>query len=72
MGDCIQLQYCSEKSNERLCDKTNEIKCAQSEDSDPSGHLPSLISLGYPHEESPNLPNECTVKALIRIGKSPN
>ena len=33
-------------------DKTNKMACAPSEDSDQSGHLPSLISLHCPHEES--------------------
>ena len=33
-------------------DKTNKMTCASSEDSDQPGHLPSLISLRCPHEES--------------------
>ena len=39
-------------------------------DSDHPGHLPNLISLCYPHEETlgPQLPTECTVKTLIRLG----
>ena len=32
-------------------DKTNKMVCAPSEDSDELGHLPSLISLCYLHEE---------------------
>ena len=54
-------------------DKTNKMACAPSEDSDQPGHhaqsdqpghLPSLISLRCPHEESlgPKLPIECTAK----------
>ena len=47
-------------------DKTNEMACAPSEDSDQSGYLPSLISLHCPHEESlgpdHELPTECTAK----------
>ena len=50
-------------------DKTNKMTCAASEGSDQLGHLPSLISLLYPHEEAlgPWLPSECTVKILIRL-----
>ena len=33
-------------------DKTNKMICAPSEDSDTSGHSPSLISLHCPHEET--------------------
>ena len=33
-------------------DQTNKMACASSEDSDLLGHLPSLISLRCPHEES--------------------
>ena len=33
-------------------DKTNKMAGAPSEESDQSGHLPSLISLRCPHEES--------------------
>ena len=45
-------------------DKTNEITCAPSQDSDQPGHPPCLISLRCPHEESlgPWLPFECTAK----------
>ena len=32
--------------------KTNKMACVPSEDSDQPGHLPSLISLRCPHEES--------------------
>ena len=39
-------------SNEPLRDKTNIMAFAPSEDSDQPGHLPSLISLRCPHEES--------------------
>ena len=47
--------------------------CAPSEDSDQPGHLPSLISLRCPHEETlgPQLPTECTAKTLIRLGGCP-
>ena len=38
--------------NEPPHDKTNKMTCAPSEDSDQPGHLPSLISLRCPHEES--------------------
>ena len=45
-------------------DKTNKMACAPSSDSDQPGHLPSLISLRCPHEESlgPKLPIEHTAK----------
>ena len=33
-------------------DKTSNMTCAPSEDSDQSGHLPNLISLHCPHEET--------------------
>ena len=38
--------------NEPPHNKTNEVACAPSEDSDQPGHPPSLISLRCPHEES--------------------
>ena len=59
--------------NEPLHDKTNKITFVHSEDSDQPGHLPSLISLRCPHEETlgPKLPIEWTAKTLIRLGKCP-
>ena len=33
-------------------DNTNKMACVPSKDSDQPGHLPSLISLLCPHEES--------------------
>ena len=40
------------RKNELPHDKTNKMACAPSEDSDQSGHPPSLISLCCLHEES--------------------
>ena len=40
------------KENEPPHDKTNNVACAPSKDSDQPGHAPSLISLCCPHEES--------------------
>ena len=50
--------------NEPPHDKTNKTACLPSEDSDQPGHLPSLISLCCPHEETlhPQLPIERTAK----------
>ena len=61
-------------SNEPPHDKTNEMACAPSEDSEQLGHPPSLISLRCPHEESwgPELPTERTAKTLIRLGGCPD
>ena len=42
LGNQIELQH----------DKTNKMTCAPSEDSDRSEHLPSLICLRCPHEET--------------------
>ena len=41
--------------------------------SDQPGHLPSLISLRCPHEETfnPQLPTECNAKTLIRLSGCP-
>ena len=66
----IQVGQLLVKSYEPPCDKTNKMACAPSEDSDQPGHLPSLISLRCPHEESlgPKLSNERTAKTLIRLG----
>ena len=60
-------------SNEPHHDKANKMACAPSEDSDQPGHLPSLISLRCPHEESwgPLLPIERTAKTLFRLGGCP-
>ena len=44
--------YCSSFTSEPQHDKTNKMACAPSEDSDQPGHLPSLISLRFPHEET--------------------
>ena len=53
--------------------QNHQSGCAPSEDSDRLGHLPSLISLRCPHEESsgPYLPIEQTAKTLIRLGGCP-
>ena len=50
------------------------MTCALSEDSDEPGHLPSLISLLCPHEETLGLmlPIECTAKTLTRLGGCPS
>ena len=48
----VEFLRAGEKLNEPPHDKTNKIACAPSEDSDQPGHLPSLISLCCPHEES--------------------
>ena len=39
-------------TNEPPHDKTNKMACAPIDDSDHSGHPPSLISLRCPHKES--------------------
>ena len=54
-------------------DKTNKMAYAPSKDSDQPGRPPSLMSLRCLHEESlgPELPIECTVKMLIRLGGYP-
>ena len=56
-----------------LCSGELKMTCAPSEDSDQPGHLPSLISLHCPHEESldPYLRIKRTAKALIRLGGCP-
>ena len=46
-------------------DKTNKMECAPSEGSDQPGHLPSLISLRCPYEESLGLLSY-PLKAQIR------
>ena len=38
--------------NEPPQDKINKMACVPGEDSDKPGHVPSLISLRCPHEES--------------------
>ena len=50
-------------------DKTNKMTVRQAKTDQP-GHLPSLISPRFPHEESlgPELPTERTAKTLIRPG----
>ena len=50
--------------NKSLHDKTNKMTLVPSEDSVQPGHLPSLISLCCPHEETfdPKLPIDCTAK----------
>ena len=54
-------------------DKTNKMTYAPSEDSGQPGHLPSLISLGCPPEETlgPYLTIKCTAKILTRLGGCP-
>ena len=42
----------AQKSSEPAHDKTNRMACAPSEDSYQPEHLPSMISLRCPHEES--------------------
>ena len=61
------------KLNEPPHDKTNKMACVPSENLDQPVHLPSLISLRCPHEESfgPLLPTERTAKTLIRLGGCP-
>ena len=66
LGFPLLLSY----PNEPPHGKTNKMICAPSEDSDQPGHLPSLLSLRCPHEETlgPKLPIERTAKTLIRLG----
>ena len=54
-------------------DKTNEVACAPSEDSDQPVYPPSLNSLRCPHKKSlsPYLHIERTAKTLIRLGGCP-
>ena len=53
-------------------DKTNEMACVPSEDSDQPGHLPSLIrvfALRMKKASVLSYPIECTSKTLIRLGE---
>ena len=55
-------------------DKTSKLICAPSEDSDQSGHLPSLIRVSavrLKQNLGPKLPTERTAKTLIRLGGCP-
>ena len=66
--------YITWKANNWACaQQTNKMTCTPSEVSDQPGLLPSLISLRCPHEETwgPQLPIECTAKALISLGWCP-
>ena len=47
LGTSLERHSC-----EQPHDKTNKMTSAQMEDADQPGHLPSLISLRCPHEES--------------------
>ena len=58
--------------NQFAHDKTNKMTCAPSEDSDQSGHAPSLISIHYAlYGELRTRFFMWTVKTLIRLGGCP-
>ena len=50
--DSMMVGKVNIRTNEPPHDKTNKMACVPSDDSDQSGHMPSLISLCCPHEES--------------------
>ena len=51
-GKTIVQQQKTSFQYQRQHDKTYKMTCAPNENSDQPGHLPSLISLRCPHEES--------------------